>query len=111
MVEIKHKIWFEQDGKAVFGQGRRELLRALDECKSLNAAAKKLNMSYRAAWGRLKATEERLGIKLVQIDSAGGAMHLTDTARQLLDDFDALQKEADVFVKKASKKLFLSIKS
>jgi molybdate transport system regulatory protein len=46
-VKIKHKIWLERNGKVIFGQGRSILLRAIDECGSLNSAAKKLNMSYR----------------------------------------------------------------
>jgi molybdate transport system regulatory protein len=41
-MEIKYKIWLEKDGKVVFGHGREELFQAIDECRSLNAAAKKL---------------------------------------------------------------------
>ena len=69
-MEIKYKIWLEKDGKVIFGHGRVELLQAVEECHSLNAAAKKLNMSYRAAWGRLRASEERLGIKLIESEGA-----------------------------------------
>jgi len=69
-MEIKYKIWLEKDGKVIFGHGREELLQAVAECHSLNAAAKKLNMSYRAAWGRLRASEDRLGIKLIESDAA-----------------------------------------
>lgn len=89
-LELKHKIWLEANGRVVFGQGRRELLEAIEECKSLNAAAKKLNMSYRAAWGRLKASEERLGFKLVD-HVVGEAMHLTKEARTLLAEFKELE--------------------
>jgi hypothetical protein len=71
VVKIKHKIWLERDGKVVFGKGREELLKAIEECHSLNAAAKKLQMSYRAAWARLKASEDRAGIKLVESDGLG----------------------------------------
>ena len=56
-MEIKYKIWIEKNGKVVFGKGRDNILKAIDEQRSLNAAAKKLEMSYRAAWGRLKASE------------------------------------------------------
>ena len=67
-------------------------------------------MSYRAAWGRLKATEERLGVKLVRIDSAGGAMHLTDAARELLVKFDILESETEAFVQAAYKRLVFPIR-
>lgn len=64
-MEIKYKIWIEKDGRVLFGHGRDDILQTIDGERSLNAAAKKLGMSYRAAWGRLRASEERLGIKLV----------------------------------------------
>ena len=92
-MEIKYKVWFEKDGKVIFGSGRRELLRAVDMYNSLNAAAKHLNMSYRAAWGRLRASEERLGIKLAEAHPSGRALHLTEEARALLNKFDKLERK------------------
>jgi len=105
-LEIKHKVWLERSGRVVFGQGREALLKAIDECKSLNAAAKKLNMSYRAAWGRLKASEERLGIKLVE-HASGQALNLTDEARTLLEEFEALEDQMKTLILKAGPKLNL----
>lgn len=102
-MEIKYKIWLESDCRVVFGQGRRELLEAIDECRSLNAAAKKLSMSYRAAWGRLKASEERLGFKLVD-HVAGEAMRLTEEGRVLLAEFKALDEQIKALVQEAGPK-------
>jgi molybdate transport system regulatory protein len=110
-LEIKYKIWLEKDGKVVFGHGREELFQAIDECRSLNAAAKKLNMSYRAAWGRLRASEERLGIKLVESDTAKKGMTLTPAAKVLLDKFRQLEKDADVYLRKTSRELAVLIES
>lgn len=75
----------------LFGEGRDKLLKAIEECQSLNAAAKKLNMSYRAAWGRLKASEDRMGCKLVE-HQQGRRMHLTAWAKALIDRFDQLEE-------------------
>ncbi len=99
-MEIKYKIWLEKDGKVIFGHGRVELLQALEECHSLNAAAKKLNMSYRAAWGRLRASEERLGIKLIESGTAKKGMSLTPAARIILEKFRRLEKDAEDYLKK-----------
>ena len=104
-MEIKYKIWIERDGKVIFGHGREELFQAIDECRSLNAAAKKLNMSYRAAWGRLRASEERLGIRLVESDSTKKGMTLTPAAKALLDKFRQLEKDADIYLQKTSREL------
>lgn len=104
-MEIRYKIWLEKDGKVIFGQGREKLFEAIEECHSLNAAAKKLNMSYRAAWGRLRASEERMGVRLIESDAAKKGMALTPAARALLDRFRQLEKDADAYLRKMSREL------
>ena len=104
-MEIKYKIWIEKEGQVIFGHGREELFQAIDECHSLNAAAKKLGMSYRAAWGRLRASEERLGVKLVESDTAKKGMTLTPAAKGLLEKFRRLEKDADIYLQKTSREL------
>ncbi len=104
-MNIRHKVWLEKNGRVLFGEGRYELLKTIAECKSLNAAAKKLNMSYRAAWGRLKASEERLGIPLVVIESQKQGMHLTEQATALLEAFDQLEKEITSLIAERTKQL------
>jgi len=94
-MEIKHKVWIEKDGKVIFGRGRDDILKAIDEQRSLNAAAKKLEMSYRAAWGRLKASEERMGMKLVETGAKDKSMQLTDQARALIERFERLEKDVE----------------
>jgi molybdate transport system regulatory protein len=101
-MDIKYKVWIEKDGKVIFGQGRDDILSAVRELHSLNAAAKKLQMSYRAAWGRLKASEERMGMKLVETDAAEKGMHLTPRAEALIARFEALEKELENLLAKAN---------
>ena len=108
-MEMKHKIWFEKDGKVLFGSGRYALFKAIDEFHSLNVAAKKLNMSYRAAWGRLKASEERMGMKLVE-RSKGKGMSLTAEAMMLLKQFDQLEQKTETFLEKTGQSLSSSLK-
>ena len=58
---VKSKIWIEDEqGDVVFGSGRLHILGAIEERGSILAAAKELGMSYRAVWGKIKATEQRL---------------------------------------------------
>ena len=94
-MEIKYKIWIEKNGRVVFGKGRDDILKAIDEQRSLNAAAKKLEMSYRAAWGRLKASEERMEMKLVEIGDKDKSMRLTQKARSIIDRFEKLEKDVE----------------
>ncbi len=93
-MEIKSKLWLECEGKPVFGRGRRFLLEAIDTCGSINQAAKEVNISYRKAWGYIKAMEERLGIKLIVRQTGGrngGGATLTKEAREFLRKYEALE--------------------
>ncbi len=104
-MKIKHKIWFEAHGLTIFGPGRDIFFKQIDECHSLNSAAKKLNISYRLAWGKIKVAEERLGISLVEINPGEKKMHLTNSARELLAIFDDLEKEIAPILQNAEKRI------
>jgi molybdate transport system regulatory protein len=108
-MKIHYKVWLEKDDRVLFGEGRRDLLRAIDEYGSLAQAAKKMNMSYRAAWGRLKASEDRLGFPLAEKDSAHGkkgGLHLTPKGKALLEQYTAIHKAMDDLVDKLERKFF-----
>ncbi len=101
-IEPKLKMWIEVDEVSVFGDGRLLLLRAIAETGSIKQAALKLNMSYRAAWGKIKASEERLGITLVEKHhgSLGGA-ELTKEAQEFINCYLKFQEEAFQAVQKS----------
>ncbi len=103
-MEIQHRIWVEENGKPVYGPGRDELFRMIEECQSLHAAAKKLKISYRLAWGKIKSSEERLGINLVEIKPHERRMHLTKEAKMLSKIFNDMEAEILPILKKAEKK-------
>jgi len=102
-MEIKCKIWIEKNGKVLFGKGRDNILHAIETEHSLNAAAKKLEMSYRAAWGRLKASEERLGIKLVEVNKGDKSMHLTAQALVIIARFEKLEQDVAALLTEAER--------
>ncbi|HBI16375.1 MAG TPA: ModE family transcriptional regulator [Desulfobulbaceae bacterium] len=88
---IRSKIWIDDEqGKVVFGEGRYLILETVDRLKSLNAAAKELKMSYRALWGKIKASEQRLGQSLVMKEGKGS--RLTPFAEKLLVQYRKLQE-------------------
>lgn len=99
-MEIKYKIWIEKNGKAAFGGGRHDLFAAIEESGSLLSAAKKLHMSYRAAWGRVKECEKRLNLKLVEMHSRGEGMHLTTEAKQIMKRYSDLKNKIDALMGK-----------
>ena len=91
---IRSKVWIEDEGgKVVFGLGRLRMLEAIGRHGSIQAAAKELKMSYRALWGRIKATEERLGAPLLVKSvggAAGGGSQLTPLAHRRVAQFQQL---------------------
>jgi len=88
------KVWItDEQGQVVFGGGRMRLLDAIHRTGSILKAADELGMSYRSAWGRLKATEQRLGEPLIEkIPGAGrrGGSRLTPRGEELLSKYHRL---------------------
>jgi molybdate transport system regulatory protein len=94
-MQIRSKLWIEVEGKPVFGRGRRFLLQAIEKHGSINQAAKEINISYRKAWGYIKAMEERLGIKLIERQTGGkdgGGAILTTEAKEFLKRYELMEE-------------------
>lgn len=96
---IRSKTWIEDSsGNVVFGEGRYRILELVDRHRSLQKAAGELKMSYRALWGRIKASEQRLGYRLVAREGRGSC--LTPFGHKLMTRYRQLQdricREADL---------------
>lgn len=102
----RSKIWLQdEDGNVIFGAGRLRILKAIKRNGSIHAAAKDLKIGYRAVWARIHATEERLGIKLLEKKiggASGGGSELTPLAEFLIDQFTIIQNR----IEKETDKLF-----
>jgi molybdate transport system regulatory protein len=108
-LDIRSKIWIEAHGEPVFGRGRRFLLEAIDSHGSINQAAREVDISFRKAWGHIKAMEERLGVKLVDRQTGGkngGGATLTVDARKFLKKYEALENGIQEIVDRKFKKIF-----
>jgi len=85
------------------------LLEAIDRHGSINQAAKEINISYRKAWGYIKAMEERLGFKLIERQAGGrngGGAILTEDARAFLKKYESLEKGIQELVDERFCKIF-----
>ena len=113
-MKAKFKIWLEEKGGVAFAEGRKMLLESIERLGSLNAASKELGMSYRAAWGKIKATEKVLGIKLLKVATGGkggGGATLTPEAKELISKYKQYTDRMTVLVEKEFKHIFESKKS
>ncbi|MGB9927275.1 MAG: TOBE domain-containing protein [Methanosarcina sp.] len=89
-MKAKTKLWFTEDGKTVMGAGRAELLKTIEEERSLRKACNKLGISYKHAWMMLKKMNEALGEPAI-ITIRGGknqGTFLTDLGRKLLAEYE-----------------------
>ena len=95
---MRMHLWLETDDGVLFGLGRLQLLRKVEQCGSLKGAAEALGMSYRGAWGKIKATEQLFGEKLIErAGSRREGYHLTQFGSGLARDFDQWYREVETF--------------
>ena len=97
----RSNFWIEQDGEVVLSRWRVDLLRAIDETGSINAAAEKMKVSYHRAWEKLHEMESRLGVTLVDTQTGGvhgGGARLTAQAREYIAHFDQFCEGMDELV-------------
>ncbi|MDI6600249.1 MAG: LysR family transcriptional regulator [Thermoanaerobacteraceae bacterium] len=106
-MEVRCRLWIEEDGKYIMGDGLYELLTTIDKVGSINKAAEKLSMSYRQAWGKIKQSEGYLGKKLVDTHiggERGGGTTLTREAKDILKKYSELKERAVAEIQKIFEK-------
>jgi molybdate transport system regulatory protein len=88
-------LWVEKEGQVALSLWRVLLLKAVDEKGSLTAAAKALDVPYRRAWERVRESEQRLGIKLIEGRTGGmggGGSKLTEAGLDYVARFDRFSR-------------------
>lgn len=103
---IKHKIWLENaSGLSLLGDGKWELLKAIDQTGSFKDAVEKMDWGYRTTWNKMKTIEKRLGFSLTEKSrggaGGGGQTVLTPDGKKILTLFEQLHTNVDLEIKKA----------
>ena len=105
--KIKSRIWIETNNHVLLGEGRVQLLKAIDEVKSLSKAAKALGLSYKKAWNLLDSINKSAK-KAVTTNSiggkGGGGTELTEYGKSLLRVFCEINQECWEFLDTQLKK-------
>ena len=89
-MKIDGRFWFTKEGQSFLGSGRVELLQLIDTTGSINAAAKTMKMSYKAAWERINSMNALADHPLIDRTTGGkggGGTKLTPYARELIATF------------------------
>jgi len=103
--KLNYKIWLStNDGKGIMGDGKWQILKAIEKHGSLKAATIALGLTYRRTWGDLKQIEKDLGYQLLEKKRGGkhgGETTLTIQGERLVKAFDKFHKKTDRFMEKA----------
>jgi len=104
---VRLHLWLENGEGVYFGMGRAMLLLKVQELGSLKKAADQMGMSYRAAWGKIRKSEEILGIRLIASNGCRKeGCQLTEDGQRITEKFlrwfqevedDALRKAGEIF--------------
>ena len=96
---LQHKMWLETaEGEGILGDGKWQILKAVEEEGSLTAACQKLGLTYRRTWGDLKKIEQQLGFPLLNKSRGGkegGMSELSSQGKTLVEAFDKFHKQVD----------------
>lgn len=107
-LRVRSKIWVDNsEGRLVIGTGRLRILEAIMELGSMNKAALKLKQPFRAVWGKIKATEQRCGFRIVETTSEGS--RLTREGLELLWAYTRLRNRCEKYVDSQFRELFEEI--
>ena len=96
-IHLHYKVWLSDEmGENLLGDDKWLLLKGIEEHGSLKAAAEKLGISYRKAWGDINSSEKKLGFQLVNKTRGGrdgGNSFLTEEGRHLILSYDEFHRE------------------
>ncbi len=104
-MKIDGRFWLTKNGQSFLGSGRIELLEQIEKTGSMNAAAKAMKMSYKAAWERVNQMNKLADapmIEKVKGGKGGGGTVLTSHAHELIKTFKRFEVLHREFIERFS---------
>ncbi len=108
-MEARVKIWIEKDGALALSGYRVRLLKHIAETGSLAEAARRMGLSYRRAWGKIREIETNLGVRLVDSEvggPGGGSTRLTPTGERVVSLYEQFEASAEADIRRRFAELF-----
>jgi len=108
-MNIRARIWVEENGENLFGDGKIALLETIDKHGSLNKAVKEFGMSYLHAEKKIRSLEARLDMKLIITSiggKGGGGTQLTEDAKNLVNTYNRFRSSVDSLMEREFIKSF-----
>lgn len=95
---VKSRLWIEKNGKNFLGHGKVELLEKIKEHGSINAAAKAMKMSYKAAWDAIDSINNLA--KSPVVVKIGNGSKLSEEGERLVFKFRELEVKIAQYLSK-----------
>ena len=92
-LKLKSSQWIvDEDDNIIIGEGRAKILEYIEKTGSINQTAKMMKMSYKAVWGKIKATEKHMNACIVHTDRKEGS-RLSQNGKGLLEKYRRLKEK------------------
>jgi molybdate transport repressor ModE-like protein len=105
---VKAKFWLTLGPRTLFGDGKADLLEAVDRLGSLRSAAQSMDMSYRHAWGLLRELDAAAGFPFLEHSGTGANTNLRLTAdgRRFIDAYRRFREPLRALVEQRFRRMF-----
>lgn len=105
---VKAKVWLTIGPRTLFGDGKADLLEAVDRLGSLRSAAQSMGMSYRHAWGWLRELDKAAGFAFLEHTGIGSRtnLRLTDNGREFIDAYRRFRKPLNGLIDARFRRVF-----
>src|SRR6476469_5310049 len=102
------KFWLTIGRRTLFGDGKADLLEAVDRLGSLRSAAQSMDMSYRHAWGLLRELDLAAGFAFLEHAGKGARsrLRLTNDGRQFIAAYRRFRAPLGKAVEARFKRIF-----
>lgn len=106
-IKIKSRVWIENQEGIFLGEGRINLLKAIQQFGSINKAANSMGMSYQKAWKLVQSMNSSSSESLVIKTSGGkggGGTILTEKGEKAILFYEKINRSCQQFLDKELKK-------
>ncbi len=104
-MRIDGRFLLTKNGKNFLGPGKIELLHMIEKTGSMNAAAKEMKMSYKAAWERMNSMNLLADEPILERQTGGkggGGTTLTSYGKELIKTYERLDELHRQFINRFS---------
>ncbi|MCK9224470.1 MAG: LysR family transcriptional regulator [Candidatus Muirbacterium halophilum] len=106
-VSVDGKFWLKNNKDICISEGKIELIKKVVSEGSISKAAKKMQMSYKAAWDMIEEINSFTSSVIIEKNRGGkngGGCQITSFGKNFLKKYDKISEEYSEMIKKLNKK-------